>query len=114
MTDAVPDIELLEPADWEVLRATRLHALQESPDTYTSTYYLEAKWDERRWRQLLTAGTWVVAVEQRHVIGIAGLVPDRAVPSSLYVESVWVAPGHRRRGVLRSLIHALAETARGF
>jgi ribosomal protein S18 acetylase RimI-like enzyme len=110
MTDAVLNVELLTSTDWWVLRAARLRALTDSPYAYTSAHQLENAWDNRHWRQLLAAGKWAVAKDRRDTIGIAGLVRSASQPP--HVQGVWVAPSHRKRGVLQSLIETLADEAR--
>ena len=111
MANAVLDIRLLGPADWRVLRDTRLRALIDSPDAFTSRYGCEQRWNEHQWRQRFRAATWLVAVERGDVIGIAGLVVDHPEEPE-HVESIWVAPTHRNRGVSRSLLNRMIEIAR--
>jgi GNAT superfamily N-acetyltransferase len=110
--ESVLDLQLLTPVDWRVLRAARLRALLESPHAFTSSYANESRWGESEWRQVCDAATWVVAHEAGGVIGLARSVREPGRPSARYVESAWVAPTHRRHGVFRALLHALAETER--
>jgi ribosomal protein S18 acetylase RimI-like enzyme len=110
MTEAVLDVELLKPTQWWVLRATRLRALRDSPLAYTSTHAVESAWGSEQWQDQLAAGTWAVALDRGERIGVAGLVWPATEPP--HVEWAWVAPSHRRRGVLRSLIGVLAAEAR--
>jgi ribosomal protein S18 acetylase RimI-like enzyme len=111
MTEAVLDIRLLSPADWRILRDTRLRALIDSPWAFTSHHQLEWKWSEHQWRQRCRVATWAVAVERGVVIGIVGLVNDHPEEPH-HVESIWVAPTHRRRGVSKSLLNTIKEAAR--
>jgi ribosomal protein S18 acetylase RimI-like enzyme len=111
MTKAVLDIRPLAPADWWVLRDARLRALCDSPRAFTSRYHLERRWSEHQWRQRFRAATWVVAREHGAVIGIAGLVSGHPEEPE-HVESIWVAPTHRCRGVSRSLLDAMVDVAR--
>jgi ribosomal protein S18 acetylase RimI-like enzyme len=111
MTKAVLDIRLLGPADWRILRDARLRALIDSPGAFTSHYHLERRWSEHQWRQRFRAATWVVALERGTVIGIAGLVNDHPEEPE-HVESIWVDPTHRCRGVSRSLLDTMVELAR--
>src|SRR5688500_4420006 len=106
------DLHMLTPADWRVLRAARLLALHNSPHAFTATYAREAGWSEPEWRRLFDSATWIVARETQKVVGLARSVgePEHA---TRHVESIWVAPTHRRRGVLRALLQALAEMERG-
>jgi GNAT superfamily N-acetyltransferase len=106
------ELELLTPLDWPVLRSARLCALLDSPDAFTSSYAYESAWGEMEWQRALDAATWIVAREAQRVIGLAKSVSEPGRPSTRYVESAWVAPTHRRRGVLRALLHRLAEIDR--
>ena len=111
MAETVLDIRLLAPADWRILRDIRLRALIDSPRAFTSHYHRERSWSEHEWRQRFRTATWVVALERGVVIGIAGLVNDHPEEPQ-HVESIWVAPTHRCRGVSRSLLDMMVETAR--
>lgn len=111
MTEAVLEIRLLEPADWHVLQAARLRALSDSPDAFASGFLAEQACTERQWRRRLEVGSWIVAVEDDEVIGMAGLVGGHP-PEGDHVESIWVARSHRRRGVFRALLGALVEIGR--
>jgi ribosomal protein S18 acetylase RimI-like enzyme len=103
------ELQLLEPADWGMLRAARLRALRDSPDAFASTYARESGWGESEWRQMFTAATWVIAHESDTVIGLARSVQELERPAVRHVECAWVAPTHRRRGVFRALLYALTE-----
>ena len=105
------ELDLLTPRDWRMLRAARLYALLDSPDAFTSSYADESTWSQLDWQRSLHAATWIVAREAQNVIGLAKFVSEPALPASRYVESAWVAPTHRRRGVLRTLLDALAEVS---
>jgi RimJ/RimL family protein N-acetyltransferase len=106
------ELDLLTPLDWRLLRSARLYALLDSPDAFTSSHADESAWSRLDWQRSLHAATWIVAREAQNVIGLAKSVSDPALPASRYVESAWVAPTHRRRGVLRALLHRLAEIDR--
>jgi ribosomal protein S18 acetylase RimI-like enzyme len=95
-----------------VLRRVRLEALLDSPDAFMSSHAYESRWSELEWRRVFDAATWIVAREAERVIGLAKSVrlPDK--PAMRHVESVWVAPTYRRRGVLRALVQALVEIER--
>jgi RimJ/RimL family protein N-acetyltransferase len=110
MTRAVLDVRLLVPGDWHVLRTVRLRALAESPHAFTSYHHRELRWSEHRWRRRFDEAHWLVAVERGEVIGLAGLVDCH--PEDPHVESIWVAPAHRNRGVFRSLLDGVIEIAR--
>jgi ribosomal protein S18 acetylase RimI-like enzyme len=104
-------LQLLPPPNWQMLRAARLAALLDSPHAFTSSYAHESRWEEPEWQRFLDAATWVIALEAEKGVGLARTVAESG-PQTRHVESVWVAPTHRRRGVCRALLHALAETER--
>jgi GNAT superfamily N-acetyltransferase len=106
------ELDLLTPLDWRMLRAARLYALLDSPDAFTPSYAVESTWSHLDWQRSLRAATWIVAREAQNVIGLAKSACEPALPASRYVESAWVARTHRRRGVLRALLHGLAEIDR--
>jgi ribosomal protein S18 acetylase RimI-like enzyme len=106
------ELGLLSPLDWRVLRAARLRALVDSPDTLTSSYAHESAWGELEWQRVFDAATWIVARDAQNPIGLAKSASEPARPATRYVESAWVAPTHRRQGVLRDLLCALAEINR--
>jgi ribosomal protein S18 acetylase RimI-like enzyme len=106
------DLDLLTPLDWRVLRAARLGALRESPSAFTSSYARESRWAETEWRRVFDAAIWIVAREAEVVIGLASSASHPEEQSARHLESIWVAPLHRRRGVFRALLQALAETER--
>jgi GNAT superfamily N-acetyltransferase len=106
------EVQMLAPADWRVLRRVRLEALLESPQAFTSNHAEEERWGELEWRRALHAATWIVAREAQKVIGLAKSVGGKRRSASRHIESVWVSPTHRRRGVFRALIHALADMER--
>jgi ribosomal protein S18 acetylase RimI-like enzyme len=103
------DLDRLAPADWRVLRAARLRALLDSPRAFTSSYAHESEWGEFEWRRVFDAATCVVAREADKVLGLAKSVAEPLWPRARHLESIWVAPTHRRRGVFRALLRHLAE-----
>jgi ribosomal protein S18 acetylase RimI-like enzyme len=111
MTNAVLVTRILTPADWPVLRETRLRALRDSPHAYMSRYRSEMLWGERQWRARFDDAAWAVAVERFAVVGLAGLVGGKP-PEAHHIESMWVAPTHRRRGVSRILVNTMVDLGR--
>jgi ribosomal protein S18 acetylase RimI-like enzyme len=107
------DLQMLTPVDWRVLRAARLRALLDSPNAFTSSYVDESGWGEPEWLRLFDAATWIVSRDADKVIGLARSVHEPRRTATRHLESIWVAPTHRRHGVFRALLHALAENERG-
>jgi ribosomal protein S18 acetylase RimI-like enzyme len=112
MMELTLNLDLLAPVDWRVVRAARLQALLDSPDAFTSSYAHESRWGEPDWRGTFTAASWIVAREAGSLVGLARSVGEPQLPSARHVESIWVAPTHRRHGVLRHLLRAITGIER--
>ena len=106
------DLQLLAPLDWRVLRAARLQALLDSPHAFMSSYAHESGWGEAQWWRVFDTATWIVAHDGKNLIGLAASVREPEDSATRHVESVWVTPKHRLRGVSRALIRELAEIER--
>jgi RimJ/RimL family protein N-acetyltransferase len=113
MTNAVLVTRTLEPSEWQVLRETRLRALLDSPHAYISRYRSELLWTKQQWQDRFDDAVWVVAVDRVDVVGLAGLVRGQEPEPHHYVESMWVVPTHRNRGVSRILVNTMADLGRG-
>ena len=106
------DLDVLGAADWQELRATRLRALGDSPHAFVATYAAEATLPEAYWRGRIESSTWMVARIDGEAIGLARLRrPEDEPPEVRYVESVWVDPVHRCKGVVRSMLEELESYA---
>ena len=100
----VVEIRALNSDDWQEIRAVRLRSLADAPDAFTSNYSHESAFDEAKWRELATTGSWFVAVDDEIVgvaIGVGGWSGD---PNKRELVGMWVAPSHRRRGIARELL----------
>jgi GNAT superfamily N-acetyltransferase len=111
--ESILDLQLLSPVEWQILKAVRLRALQDSPHAFMSRCDDELRLSDWEWRRMFDASTWIVARDTDDVVGLARSVGDPLRPWTRHVESIWVAPTHRRRGVFRGLLYALAEVERG-
>jgi ribosomal protein S18 acetylase RimI-like enzyme len=107
--ESILDLQMLSPVDWRVLKEVRLRALQDSPHAFMSCYDTELRLSDLEWRRMFDASTWIVARQADAVVALGRSVLDLGRPRARHVESIWVAPTHRRRGVFRSLLYAIAE-----
>lgn len=106
-------IDLLSRVDWPDLRSARLAALCDSPDAFVAALDRELQRGPREWIDSIERLTWVAAREGVDVCGIMCLTaPDPDAPNERYIESVWVAPRHRRQGLVRRMLQKLEEQAR--
>lgn len=91
----------LSGRDWETLRSLRLGALADSPEAFLGRPG-EAAWQPEEWRRSADRGAWFGAFIDETPTGLASVVYD--VPTGdHYVESMWVMPRFRRRGVAVAL-----------
>jgi GNAT superfamily N-acetyltransferase len=105
-------LKVLTPVDWPLLKAARLDALKDSPHAFMSRYEVEWDWSEAEWRRSIEMATWVIARDTERAIGLARSVAEPELPKVRYLESIWVDPDRRRRGVFRALLHKLADLER--
>ena len=105
--------------DLHILRNTILESISTSPSAFLATWYqLTTKLPEY-WEEELRSSTWAVVQDRDEVLGIAAAKPpgwnDKhyADPArACFIESVWVAPSVRRKGIGRRLVTYLIEERR--
>jgi ribosomal protein S18 acetylase RimI-like enzyme len=101
----MPEVRLLVPAEWRVLRQVRLRALRDSPHAFLSTYQQEGDYAEPRWRCEFQRGRWTVGAVAGRAVGLLGVTRGYDVAADdRYLEYLWIAPGHRRSGLGLTLL----------
>jgi ribosomal protein S18 acetylase RimI-like enzyme len=113
-------IRLLGEADAAPLRALRLRALREEPDSFLSSHDVEAAEPEEATRQRLrdVAGSTIAGVlgafDGSALVGMLVLVAERHRKAShrASLAGFYVAPEGRGRGVGWALIEAAVERSR--
>jgi ribosomal protein S18 acetylase RimI-like enzyme len=92
------------------LRDIRLAALLDSPDTFLSTYEKERLFGDVHWRAEFDRGDWHIGYADGEPIVLLGVTRDADTPAdACYFEYLWVAPGHRRRGVALRMIKVVLD-----
>ncbi|WP_260397075.1 GNAT family N-acetyltransferase [Variovorax sp. KBW07] len=111
-------IRRLDSADAPAYQALRLHALQESPTAFGSSY------EEERDTPIGMIETRLAPNPDRHVfgafveaqlVGMAGLVRESGLKARHrgFIRAMYVAPSHRGKGIARHLLtEALALAQR--
>jgi ribosomal protein S18 acetylase RimI-like enzyme len=101
----MPQIKLLVPGEWPLLRDMRLAALRESPHAFLATYDNEKAFDEPRWRAEFARGDWIMCLQGDEPTGIVGCTREADMPTDeCYLEYLWVAPEWRNKGVARTMV----------
>jgi GNAT superfamily N-acetyltransferase len=102
----------LSRADWATLRAVRIEALSDSPMAFMSRLEDEQALTESDWQRAFDGATWTVAEVAGAVIGLVKVVREPILSPVRYLESIWVAPLHRRNRVFSALLARIIETER--
>ena len=110
---------LIEPITLRHLaefKATRLRALQDTPSAFSATYEQETRLTDEDWKNRIArwggeAGIGFLAMDEGAACGLAGTFLDPEDLSRAQLISMWTAPSHRRRGVGRMLVDAVAAWA---
>ena len=97
-------------------KATRLHALQDTPLAFGSTYERESQFSDADWQERVARYNSVRAVgylawDDAQACGIVGCLLDNDDSAKAHIVSMWVAPGYRKIGVGRMLIEAVIQWA---
>lgn len=118
MTDQPLVIRPFLADEWPRYRDLRLHALEESPDAFGSTFALECvrtddEWADRLTRAATSPGDLPLVAEcDGEPAGLAWVRIEEATPELAHLYQMWVSPAHRRRGVGRALLDTAAAWAR--
>lgn len=107
-------IDRLNPTEIERSRSIRLRTLEEAPDSFGSTFEVEAAFTEEDWRKRLNRSDAVtfVASEDGHDIGTAVGIASLEYPGEAWLVGMWVDPDARGRRVGEALGQAVLDWAR--
>jgi len=109
----MPDIKLLVPDEWSLLRDMRLAALRDSPHSFLASYQAERAFDELRWRAEFGRGDWTVSIQDDDPAAIVGCTREtEASAYERYLEYLWVAPRWRNRGVAHNMLAVVLDRLR--
>jgi ribosomal protein S18 acetylase RimI-like enzyme len=103
-----PVVQALSVDQWEVLRDARLESLKDAgvgrEGALGGSYDDESLRSNSAWRRQFDGNDWFVVRDRGEVVGLAAL--NRA---GYYIESLWVKPAFRKRGVARTLVDTVAR-----
>jgi ribosomal protein S18 acetylase RimI-like enzyme len=101
--------------DARILQDALLVAVGTSPDSFIKTIEEVKGQPLEYWINEIRSSTWAVAQRGKEIVGlVAGKPPDSAHDRedqmfTRYIESVWITPELRRKGLGKRLIHFLLE-----
>jgi ribosomal protein S18 acetylase RimI-like enzyme len=110
-------IEPISRNNVSAFKAVRLRALLDSPTAFGSTYATESALSDDDWlnRAIQCSGdmsTGYLAMDSGMACGLVRATPDDQDVTVVWVESMWVAPTHRRMGIGRLLVDTILTWAR--
>lgn len=112
---ACVDVTELHRSQSSTLKNMRLKALRDAPSAFVTTLKTELCRPPVYWEEQFDRATWVIAqdgIAPDRPVGIAALVrPDPESPVR-FIESVWVEPEYRWRGVLRRMLDHMEGRAK--
>ena len=111
-----PDVSVAAAAgdDWQVLRALRRAALNESPYSFAADPEAERAEGEVQWRLRISADSWAVARVGGEPTGLLAVsIPDERHAADGWIHSWWIAPGARGRGISRAMLDWVFALGRG-
>lgn len=102
-------------ADWPLVRAVRLRALEADPSAFASTVQREAGFTEEIWRDRIRGSAWFLAMPSEPADAPAGMALIRPLePGSnaeFEINAMWVAPELRGQGIGEAMLEATLGAA---
>lgn len=105
-----PRFTRLGEADWRVFAELRLHALTDTLGANDSQYREEITFTAAQWRRRLRAHAQFAAIVDDRPVGLIGAQRESA--DTVYLYSLWLEPGTRRRGLGQALVSTAVDWAR--
>jgi GNAT superfamily N-acetyltransferase len=118
-------------ADWRLVRAVRLRALEADPSAFASTLQREAALTEQDWRDRIRGSAWFLAMPGRPADPPAGVADPPAKPADppagvalirplepgsdadFEINGMWVTPELRGQRIGEALLDAVLAAAAG-
>ena len=96
--------------DWLTYKALRLESLQDSPDSFGSTFEREIKFTEREWKSRLIPSIDpvhvlpLVALSNGIPVGLASGVVHSQESNTAHIYQMWISESYRGSGIGRALL----------
>ncbi|WP_299494455.1 GNAT family N-acetyltransferase [uncultured Shewanella sp.] len=113
------NVRVLKKEDWLTYRALRLLSLQDSPDSFGSTYGSEIKFSNEEWLSRLELDNRakyalpLMAELNGVAVGLAFGVLHHPFDKTAHIYQMWVSPSVRGQGVGSLLLNKIIVWAKG-
>ena len=110
-------IRELSDSNWLEYKAIRLRSLQDSPDSFGSTYEREALFQTEQWKARLRVSPSIhdavafAAIVGESYVGLLSCVIQEPATRSAHLYQMWVAPEYRGDGVGMALVEQVRKWA---
>jgi ribosomal protein S18 acetylase RimI-like enzyme len=99
------------PGDEPILRAVRLQALSDVPDSFGSTYQRELARTTADWQRWMSPGATFILDDAGEPKGIVAGMRDESDAAVVHLMSMWVDPALRGSGAAEALVASLLAWA---
>jgi len=108
-------VEIIDPNEWQRLRAIRLKSLAVNPEAFGGRHEIESAEDETLWREKFLKNDFLIA----SVDGIDAAmmfieVLDGDFGATCWIGGCWSDPDYRGKGLLRAMMNFVDEQDRGW
>ncbi len=110
-------IRLLTLQDWRLYKSVRLTSLEDSPDSFGSTFEQEAALSDAEWQARLDLAFRglealpLIAELAGQMVGLAWGVIHEPDSKTAHIYQMWVSPSQRGKGIANSLLSEITTWA---
>ncbi|CEP37707.1 MULTISPECIES: GNAT family N-acetyltransferase [Halomonas] len=110
-------IRVLTPQDWQLYKSARLKSLEESPDSFGSTYEQEVTLSDAEWQTRLDLklrgleALPLIAELEGQSVGLAWGVIHEPDTKIAQIYQMWVSPTLRGKGIAKALLGEMSTWA---
>ena len=108
-------VEIIDPNEWQRLRAIRLKSLAINPEAFGGSHEIESAEDENVWREKFLKNDFLIAsVDGKDAAMMFIEVLDGDFGATCWIGGCWSDPDYRGKGLLRAMMNFVDEQDRGW
>jgi len=97
-------VEIIDPNEWQRLRAIRLKSLAVNPEAFGGRHEIESAENETVWREKFLKNNFLIAsVDGKDAAMMFIEVLDGDFGATCWIGGCWSDPDHRGKGLLRKM-----------